>query len=138
MAGSVRKVGRHLTRGDSLIEFALVFPLLVLVALALVQLALYVHAENVVVGSVQDGARVAAASDRSVANGVTATRTLLRAGLGAEAAAVGVQGSDDGDTVTIEARGGLRVILPGVLGTTLPLAARARVSKERFVAGPRG
>jgi Flp pilus assembly protein TadG len=87
-----------------MVELAIVFPLLVLAALALVQFALYVHAENVTIGAAQDGARVAAEVDRGVSDGVATTQSLLQAGLGAEASSVAVQGTDDGTAVTITAR----------------------------------
>lgn len=121
-----------------MVEFALAFPLLVLVALALVQFALYVHAENVVVGATQDGARVAAEADRSISDGVATTQTLLQAGLGADASAVAVRGSDDGATVTIAASGSLPLTLPAVASASLPLHAQASISKESFVVGPNG
>src|SRR5262249_35035774 len=85
-----RPHGWRVRGGEAMVEAALAFPLLVLVALALVQLALYAHAENVVVGATQDGARVAAEADRGAADGTATAQTLLRAGLGAEAAAVAV------------------------------------------------
>ena len=121
-----------------MVETALAFPLLVLTALGLVQFALYVHAENVVTGAVQDGARVAASADRNVSNGTATTETILRAGLGERASAIAVQGSDDGTEVTITASGGLTTILPVGTNVTLPLKARASVSKESFVVGPGG
>jgi Flp pilus assembly protein TadG len=121
-----------------MVELALVFPLLVLAAFGLVQFALFAHAENVVTGAVQDGARVAAASDRTMSDGISQTETLLRAGLGSSATIISVQGTDDGGTVTIQADGHLQSIIPWVGSFTLPLRARAQVSKERFRAGPNG
>lgn len=117
---------------------ALVFPLLVMVALGLIQFALFVHAENVVTGAVQDGARVAAAADRGVADGIADTRAILSAGLGPSASVVSVTGSDDGQTVTIDAQGNLQLIIPWVGNGTVPLQARATVSKEHFQVGPGG
>jgi Flp pilus assembly protein TadG len=138
MGGIARGAGRSARRGQALVEFALAFPPLVLVALALVQVALYAHAENVVTGAAQDGARVAAESGRSVADGVATTRTLLAAGLGPTASAVAVDGSEDGAAVTIVASGSLPMILPGGGAFALPLHGRASISKEVFVAGPGG
>ena len=133
-----RATERVLTRGQAMVELALAFPLLVLAALALVQFALYVHAENVTIGAAQDGARVAAEVDRGVSDGVATTQSLLQAGLGAEASFVAVQGTDDGTAVTITASGSLPLILPAVANASLPLHAQASVSKERFVVGPNG
>jgi Flp pilus assembly protein TadG len=121
-----------------MVEVAVVFPLVVMVALGLVQFALFAHAENVVTGAVQDGARVAAAADRTIADGMGHTQSILRAGLGPSAGVVNVTGSDDGQTVTIDAQGSLRLIIPWVGDGTIPLRARATVSKERFQVGPNG
>lgn len=123
-------------RGQALVEAAIAFPLLLLVAIALVQFALFVYAQNVVTGAVQDGARVAAADGSTVADGVTRTQTLLGAGLGQSAAAVSVQGSAGTGVVTIQARGRLRTIIPWVADASLPLEAQAVMSKERFRVGP--
>ena len=64
-----------------------------MVALALVQFALFAHAQNVVTGAVQDGARDAAGAGGTPQRGVAHTRALIHAGLGAEASAVEVSGS---------------------------------------------
>lgn len=119
-----------------MVEAALAFPILVAVAIALLQFALYYHAQTVVTGAAQDGARVAAAADRTVADGVAHAQALLDAGLGRAAADVGLQGLDGADAVAVEARGRLRAVIPWVVDATLPLQARAVVSKERFRVGP--
>jgi Flp pilus assembly protein TadG len=122
--------------GQAAVETALAFPLLLVLALGLTQFALFYHAQTVVTGAVQDGARVAAAADRSVGDGVTHARALLDAGLGGASADVVLQGTDAGDAVALEARGRLRAIIPWVADATLPLGARAVASRERFRAGP--
>lgn len=124
--------------GQAMVEAAVALPLLLLVALGLVQFALFVHARGVVTGAVQDGARVAAAEGRTLGDGVAHAGDVLRAGLGQSAGAVAVRAIDGGDTVAVEARGRLRTIVPWVADATLPLEARAVVSKERFRVGPAG
>lgn len=119
-----------------MVETAIAFPLLLLVAIGLVQFALFYHAQNVVIGAVQDGARVAAAEDRTLADGLAHTQALLQAGLGPSATLVGVQGIDGGDVVIVEAQGRLHLIIPWVGDGTVPLHSRAAVSKERFRVGP--
>ena len=125
-------------RGQSIVEAALAFPLLLMVAIAILQFALFYHAQNVVTGAVQDGARVAASEDRTLEEGVAVAQALLRAGLGRSAGDVTVSGIDGGYAVAIEARGGLRAIIPWVADATLPLWARSVVSKEHFRVGPGG
>jgi len=124
--------GQAPSAGQALVEGALAFVLLTVIALVLVQFALFVHAQNVVTGAVQDGARVASAQGDTLAAGVEHARVLVRAGLGADAATVNVTGSTDGETVTLEARGSLRLIVPWVGDARVPLHARAVAQKEAF------
>jgi Flp pilus assembly protein TadG len=131
-----RRLLSRAQRGQALVEVAVAFPVLLLTAIGLMQFALFVHAQNVVTGAVQDGARVAAAEDRTLAEGVAHSQAVLQAGLGRGAADVNVQGVDGGQTVTIEARGRLRAVIPWVADAALPLSARAVMAKERFYAGP--
>ena len=123
-------------RGQGMVEAAITFPLLLLTAIGLVQFALFAHAQSVVTGAVQDGARVAASEDRSLADGVSHARALLEAGLGRSVEDVAISGTDGPDAVTVEAKGRLRLIIPWAAEAMLPLAARSVVSKERFRAGP--
>lgn len=132
-----RTIGRFAwQRGQGMVEAAITFPLLLLTAIGLVQFALLAHAQTVVTGAVQDGARVAASEDRSLADGVSHARALLDAGLGRSVEDIAVSGSGGADAVSLEARARLRVIIPWAADATLPLAARSVVSKERFRAGP--
>lgn len=138
MLTSRRQGRRNGESGQALVETAIAFPLLLLIALALVQFALFYQVESVVTGAVQDGARVAAAEGGTVGEGVMHTEAVLRAGLGGSAAGMSVQGSDGGAVVTVVAYGQMRLILPWIGGGSLPLQARATMSKERFHAGPTG
>jgi hypothetical protein len=121
----------HGEGGQALVETAIAFPLLVAVALGVVQLVLFAHAEHVVTAAVQDGVRVAAAEDRTLEDGLAHAQALLRAGLGAAARDVSLEARGDGDLVALEARGTLRLVIPWV-GAGLPLRARAVASKEGF------
>lgn len=118
--------------GTSMVETAIAFPLLILVAVGVVQFALFVHAQNVVLAAAQDGARVAAAEDRTVGEGVAHAQALLRAGLGASAEAVSARGAEDGEVVMVETQGRLRLILPWFGDASLPLHAQAAMTKEHF------
>ena len=122
--------------GQALVEAAVTFPLLLMSAFGLVQFALFAHAQTVVTGAVQDGARVAASEDRSLADGLARTRALLEAGLGRSVDGVSVSGSEGSEVVAVEAQGRLRLIIPWAADAALPLGARSVVIKERFRAGP--
>lgn len=137
LGGPDFQAGEHSSgrRGQALAEAAIAFPVLLIVAIGLVQFALFYHAQNVVTGAVQDGARVAAAEDRTIGDGIAHTQALLRAGLGRSAGAVSVRGEEGAEAVAVEARGQLRTIIPWVADVSLPLGARSVMGKERFRAG---
>ncbi|MDE3075994.1 MAG: pilus assembly protein [Chloroflexota bacterium] len=122
-------------RGAVLVEAAITFPLLLMAAMGLMQFALFYHAQTVVAGATQDGARTAAADGATVDDGVHHAQELLTATLG-QTATVTVQGRDLGNVVTIAARGQLHMVIPWVADATLPLQADAVMSKERFRVGP--
>jgi Flp pilus assembly protein TadG len=106
------------------VEFALLMPLALLVALAVAQLALFLYERNVVMGSLSEGARVAAAEGRTVADGERAAGALLRQSLGGRlAAGVPVHGSVENGLVVMRAEGVLPSLLPVVPGLDLSMAA---------------
>jgi Flp pilus assembly protein TadG len=111
-------------RGSAVVEFALLMPLALLVALAVAQLALFLYERNVVMGSLSEGARVAAAEGRTVADGERAAGALLRQSLGGRlAAGVPVRGSVENGLVIMRAEGVLSPLLPVVPGLELSMAA---------------
>src|SRR5436305_13072266 len=77
---------------QALVEFALVLPLVLTVSLGVLQVTLYAHARDVVVSSVQEGARLAAEDGRSIADGKLRAQTLIAAGVGATVEVQSVQG----------------------------------------------
>jgi hypothetical protein len=119
-------------RGQALVEAALTLPMLLIVALALVQFALFVHARHVVTAAVQDGARVAAGAGNTTSDGLRHAEAILRAGLGRDAQGVTLQPRETDEVVVMEAEGYLAPIIPWVGSPGLPLRGRAEISKERF------
>ena len=83
-------------RGSATVEFALVLPLLLVVALALLQLGLLVRDRLMVEAAARAGARAAALADDE-----TAIRdAALAAGPGLDAGAVGIQVTRTGSGVS--------------------------------------
>ena len=126
----------RLERGSAMVESAITFPLLLMAGLALVQFALFFHAENVITGAVQDGARVAASEGGTLNQGVQYAQQIIDAGLNSSQEQLQVQGIDGGDAIAVTATGRMHMIIPWVADATLPLQARAVMNKERFHAGP--
>jgi len=120
-------------RGDATLELAIAAPVLLLLVVGLLQFGLWYHAHQVALASAQEGARVAAAEGGRLSTGEARTRTLLNAGLGSLGQGLAVGGTEGRGTVSVEVRGGIRMLFPWPGGGVLPVHATAVAYKERFV-----
>jgi Flp pilus assembly protein TadG len=120
-------------RAQSLVEVALVLPLLILAGAGVVQFSLWMHAEGIVTAAVQDGARVASSESGTLDQGSAVAQSLLRDGLGPNAALVQLAASQDASSVRFEVNGTLPALLPWGPATAVPLHASASMSKDQFV-----
>jgi Flp pilus assembly protein TadG len=112
---------------------ALVLPLLILAGAGVIQFSLWMHAEGVVTAAVQDGARVASSESGTLEQGTATAQSLLREGLGPNAAFVQLVPSQDASTVRFEASGTLPALLPWGPAAAIPLHASASMARDRFV-----
>jgi predicted alpha/beta hydrolase family esterase len=117
---------------QALIEAALVMPVVVGLSLGVLQVVLYAHAHDVLVGAVQEGARLSAEDGRDLETGYARADTLVRAGLGSSVDPVHLVGSADDEMVAFRVDAALRPILPLPLIQALPIHAEGRVARERF------
>jgi Flp pilus assembly protein TadG len=132
-------------RGQLMVEVAVVFPLLVFVALGLVQFALYYHAHNVVQTAVQEAARVAARQDASLQEGEARGQALIRAGWNrgdrVNVSMASINYGEPDEMVQASVNTVYPTFFPafsfstGLTHLDLPLSASARISKERFRGG---
>jgi Flp pilus assembly protein TadG len=74
--------------GAVLVEFTLVAILVVIIALGVIQLAAALHVRNMAISAASEGARLAAAHDRGLAEGEARTRDLLESSIGDVSATV--------------------------------------------------
>ncbi len=81
MSAHPRRTEPDAERGSAVADFALVSGLLVLVFLAVLQLAIGLHVRNTLVASAAEGARLAASADRTLSDGIGRTRELVRSSL---------------------------------------------------------
>ncbi len=120
------------TIGQALVETALVLPLLMALSLGLLQVALYAHARDVLLGAAQEGARLAAEDGRSLDDGLARVSELARAGLGTTVEPLRTQVRGDAELVEVSIDTSLSPILPLPVPDGLPLHVRASMSRERF------
>jgi Flp pilus assembly protein TadG len=122
-------------RGSAVVEFVLVSLLIVVLLLAVLQVAVYVHVRNVVTASAQEGARYAANAD--VDSGAGAARTVeVVARATSEQTAEGLACTSteelDGsglNLVVVRCSGSVPSLL-AALGNLLPLEVTGRAVKE--------
>jgi Flp pilus assembly protein TadG len=129
---------RRASAAQALVEFALVLPLLVVLSLGLVQVVLYAHARDVLLSSVQEGARLAAEDGRLLEDGYARAETLVAAGLGTSLDTLQLAASLDNDVVEVSADARLRPVVPLPVADGLPLHVEAWVTRERFRPGGGG
>ena len=122
--------------GQSMVEFALVLPLLLVVLVGVVQFALAYHARDVATTAVQEGARLAAAEGRTPAEGAARAREVLESGLGKTGTGFTVTAQDDGEIVIVETAGDYPLFIPWLAGRSVEIEAESGVHKEGFRSGP--
>ena len=123
---------RPAERGAAVVEFVLVSVVALALAMGVAQLGLFLWERNALMGSVSEGARVAATEGRSVADGRQVATELLRRSAGTRvASAVPIQASQTGGLVVLRADGTLPSFVPGVPG--LPVHMTARMHEEEFL-----
>jgi Flp pilus assembly protein TadG len=115
--------------GAAVVEFVLVSVVALVLAMSVAQLGLFLWERNALMGSLSEGARVAATEGRSTADGARVASELLRRAAGERVAnAVPIEGSTAGGIVVLRAEGTLPSFVPGVPG--LPVRMTARMHEE--------
>jgi hypothetical protein len=121
--------------GQALVESALVLPLLITLALGVLQVVLYAHARGVLTSAAQEGARLAAEDGRGLNDGYARAESLVTAGLGSSVDPVRLDGRFEAEVVSVSVDAHMRPILPLPLVNDLPIHVEGRVARERFRPG---
>lgn len=122
--------------GESMVEFALVLPLLLLVLIGVVQFGLVSHAQNVATTAVQEGARTGANEAGDTAGAEARSLDVLRSGLGDLGDAFGTTAVDTSESVTVSTSGAYPLIIPWLGSQSITIDASAEIRKEGFRSGP--
>jgi hypothetical protein len=131
-------------RGTALVEFALAWPIALLLALGTVETAVWASETFAAQSAALAGARFAAGAGGTPEVAATITQRVLSPSLVGVAATTWCPGEsrvspalwicarDLGDAMQVEIGGTVPAIVPLVARTGLPLHARSVVQKERF------
>lgn len=122
-------------RGSAVVDFVLVSVLVVVLLLAVLQVAVYVHVRNVVTASAQEGARYAANADVPAQLGAERTLQVVAAatssGTAAGLSCTSAEETDPSGLVLVVVRcdGSVPTLL-AALGDLLPLQVTGRAVEE--------
>lgn len=122
-------------RGSAVVDFVFVSVLVVVLLLAVLQVAVYVHVRNVVTASAQEGARYAANADVPAAVGADRTLEVVAAATSAQTArglscTSGQETDGTGLTLVVVRCTGAVPTLLAALGDLLPLQVTGRAVEE--------
>ena len=120
-------------RGDTSIQMAIIFPLVLLAALAVIQACMWYYARQIAVTAAREGATAARTYQASPADGVTRARGVLARTAGDSLRDYDVTASSDGQRVRLTVTGHALSLIPGMPG--LHITQRASGPKERWVPG---
>lgn len=117
--------------GQATVETALVSVVVMALALGVLQFGLFYHAQHVVLGAAQEGARLAALDGSEPGDGETRATKLVSAGLGSLARVTSVSEKKTPRVAVVSVRASLPTIV--FFLSPLSLSAEARAFRERFV-----
>ena len=135
MRASVQRLRGDGERGSAVVDFVMVSVLIVVLLLAVLQVAVYVHVRNVVTASAQEGARFAANADVDSSLGAARTVDVVGEATSQQTAAgltcTSTEETDpSGLTVVVVRCSGSVPSLLADLGSLLPLEVTGRAIKE--------
>ena len=122
-------------RGSAVVDFVMVSVLIVMLLLAVLQVAVYVHVRNVGTASAQEGARYAANADVASSSGAARTvEAVARATSDQTAQGLACTSAEEVDRsgltlVVVRCSGSVPALLAS-LGNLLPLEVTGRAVKE--------
>ena len=135
MRASVRRLRDDGERGSAVVDFVLVSVLIVVLLLAVLQVAVYVHVRNVVTASAQEGARFAANADVDSSLGAARTVEVVGEATSRQTAeGLTCSSTEEADPsgltlVVVRCTGSVPSLLAD-LGNLLPLEVTGRAIKE--------
>ncbi|MDP9235454.1 MAG: pilus assembly protein [Actinomycetota bacterium] len=118
-------------QGEVFVETAIVGVVVMALSLGLLQFGLWYHAQHVVLGAAQDGARAAALDGARPSDGSARAEELVRAGLGSLASRAAVSATLSPRLATVRVATTLSAIVPFLPDITV--RAQGRAFTERFI-----
>ncbi|WP_269757255.1 TadE/TadG family type IV pilus assembly protein [Streptomyces sp. CNZ748] len=118
-------------RGDASIQMAIVYPFVLLAAIAVIQASMWYYARQIALTAAREGVTAARTYQAGPADGTARARLVLGRTAGDSLRSVSVSASSDGERVRVQVRGVAQSLLPGFPGLTITQSASGPA--ERWV-----
>ncbi|MEU1084292.1 TadE family protein [Streptomyces sp. NPDC005908] len=118
-------------RGDASIQMAIVYPFVLLAAIAVIQASMWYYARQIALTAAREGVTAARTYQAGPADGTARARQVLGRIAGDSLRSVSVSASSDGERVRVQVSGVAQSLLPGVPGLTITQSASGPA--ERWV-----
>ncbi|WP_309030736.1 TadE family protein [Streptomyces alfalfae] len=118
-------------RGDASIQMAIVYPFVLLAAIAVIQASMWYYARQIALTAAREGVTAARAYQAGPADGTTRARQVLDRTAGDSLRSVSVSAGSDGERIRVQVRGIAQSMIPGVPGLTITQSASGPA--ERWV-----
>ncbi|MGC0407725.1 TadE family protein [Streptomyces sp. BBFR25] len=121
-------------RGDASIQMAIVYPFVLLAAIAVIQASMWYYARQIALTAAREGVTAARAYQAGPADGTARARQVLGRTAGDSLRSLSVSARSDGERVRVQVSGTTQSMIPGIEGLAITQSASGPV--ERWVPGP--
>ena len=116
-------------RGDAAIQMAIVYPVVLLAAIAVIQASMWYYARQIALTAAREGVTAARAYQASPGDGAARAREVLGRTAGDSLRSVSVTAGSTGERVRVEVSGRAQSMIPGLDGLTITQAASGPVER---------
>jgi len=116
-------------RGDAAIQMAIVYPVVLLVAIAVIQASMWYYARQIALTAAREGVAAARAYQASPADGAARAREVLGRTAGDSLRSVSVTAGSTGERVRVQVTGTAQSMIPGIAGLTITQSASGPVER---------
>ncbi|MGW3681242.1 TadE/TadG family type IV pilus assembly protein [Streptomyces prasinus] len=116
-------------RGDASIQMAIVYPFVLLAAIAVIQASMWYYARQIALTAAREGVTAARAYQASPADGVAQAREVLGRTAGDSLRSPAVTVGSTGERIRIQVSGTAQSMIPGIPGLTITQSASGPVER---------
>jgi Flp pilus assembly protein TadG len=116
-------------RGDTSIQMAILFPLVLLATMAVIQASMWYYARQIALTAAREGLTAARAYESSPADGAAQAGEVLERTAGDSLLGYSVTASSNGERVRVQVSGTAMSMIPGVSGLQVTQSASGPVER---------